>query len=68
MVSREQDIQELERKRAALNQQLMNAQTLAEANRIERELQALRIAISYHRARLTNKYVAGQNPTSRPPQ
>ena len=38
MISRELQIKEMERKRAALSQQLMNARTLAEANRIQREL------------------------------
>jgi hypothetical protein len=48
----EQRAEELERRRIALNQQLMNIQTLAEANEIERELWALRAALSYYRSKL----------------
>ena len=55
MISREQRIQELEQKRAALNQQLMNAQTQAEANCIERELWAVRAALSYHSSQASIK-------------
>jgi hypothetical protein len=44
----EQRIQELEKRRVALNNQLMDAQSVTEANEIERELWALRTAISYH--------------------
>ena len=48
----EERLQELERRRIALNQQLMNVQTLAEANDIERELWALRAEISYYKSKL----------------
>ena len=48
----EQRVEELERRRIVLNQQLMSVQTLAEANEIERELWALRAAISHYRSKL----------------
>ena len=46
----EQRIRELEKQRLALNKQLMDAQSIAEANEIERELWALRTAISRHKS------------------
>ena len=49
MNSSEDTIRELEFKRRALNERLMNAKDVAEANRIERELWALRAAIRYHK-------------------
>lgn len=48
MNSSEDTIRELELKRRALNERLMNAKDLAEANSIERELWALRTAIRHH--------------------
>jgi hypothetical protein len=50
MGSSEQIIRELEFKRKALNERLMNAKDLTEANTIERELWALRAAIRHHNA------------------
>jgi hypothetical protein len=47
----EQRIRELEKQRLALNKQLMDAQSVAEANEIERELWALRTAISRHKSK-----------------
>jgi hypothetical protein len=46
-MSSEEAISELENKRKLLNDRLMNAQTLQEANQIERELWAIRAAIRY---------------------
>ncbi len=46
-------IRELEFKRRALNERLMNAKDVAEANGIERELWALRAAIRYHKGVIT---------------
>jgi predicted nucleic acid-binding Zn-ribbon protein len=46
----QQRIQELEKRRVALNSKLMDAQSIAEANEIERELWALRTAISCHKS------------------
>jgi membrane-bound lytic murein transglycosylase MltF len=48
MISREKLLKQLEEKRATLNQKLMKTRSLREANRIERELWALRAAIAYH--------------------
>ncbi len=48
MNSSEDTIRELEIKRRALNEHLMNAKDLTEANSIERELWALRTAIRHH--------------------
>ena len=45
-------IRELEFKRKALNERLMNSKNVAEANGIERELWALRAAIRYHKGKL----------------
>ncbi len=53
MNSSEETIRELELKRQALNERLMNAKDLAEANSIERELWALRAAIRYHKNRFS---------------
>jgi hypothetical protein len=50
VISRERMIQQLERKRTALNHKLMKTRNLRDANRIERELWALRAAISYHKS------------------
>ena len=60
MNSSEETIQELELKRRALNERLMNTRDLAEANSIERELWALRAAIRYHTGMLS-----GEQPGSR---
>lgn len=49
MNSSQDVIRELEFKRRALNERLMNTKDVAEANSIERELWALRAAIRYHR-------------------
>lgn len=46
-------IRELEFKRKALNDRLMNAKDVAEANSIERELWALRAAIRYHKGKIS---------------
>jgi len=45
-------IRELEFKRKALNERLMNSKNVAEANGIERELWALRAAIRYHKGKV----------------
>ncbi len=45
-------IRELEIKRKALNERLMNAEDVAEANGIERELWAVRAAIRYHKSKM----------------
>ena len=45
-------IRELESKRRALNERLMNSKDVAEANSIERELWALRAAIRHHKSRM----------------
>ena len=49
MNSSQDIIRELEFKRRALNERLMNAKDVPEANCIERELWALRAAIRYHK-------------------
>jgi hypothetical protein len=46
-MSSQKAISELENKRKLLNERFMNAQTLQEANEIERELWAIRAAIRY---------------------
>ena len=56
----EERLQELERGRIALNQFLMNVQTLAEANDIERELWALRAEISHYKSKLRG---SGRGPS-----
>ena len=48
-------IRELEFKRRALNERLMDAKDVAEANRIERELWALRAAIRYHKGKMARE-------------
>lgn len=48
-------IRELEIKRKAMNERLMNAKDVAEANGIERELWALRAAIRYHRGSIARE-------------
>jgi hypothetical protein len=48
-------IRELELKRKALNQRLMNSKDVAEANGIERELWALRAAIRYHKGEVARE-------------
>ena len=50
MISRDELVQQLEDKRVALNRELMLAKSQAEANRIERELWALRTADAHHKA------------------
>ena len=50
MIPRDELVQQLEDKRVALNRELMLAKSQAEANRIERELWALRTAIAYHKS------------------
>ena len=57
MNSSEVIIRELEIRRKALNERLMNSKDLAEGNRIERELWAIRTAIRHHKARLTARDV-----------
>lgn len=52
MTSSPDIIRELEFKRKALNERLMNANDVAEANVIERELWALRTAIRYHKSKV----------------
>ncbi len=59
----EEFIQELEIKRRALNERLMNAKDVTEANSIERELWALRARIRYHKSRLSRV-----SPQSEPPE
>ncbi|HET8825420.1 MAG TPA: hypothetical protein VFM77_09840 [Terriglobales bacterium] len=51
MNSSDDIIRELEFKRRALNERLMNAKDVAEANSIERELWAVRARIRYHKTR-----------------
>lgn len=65
MTSGEQIIRDLEDRRKALNERLMNSKTIDEANNIERELWALRAAIRHcKRATLGEKgYPAAANPT-----
>jgi hypothetical protein len=58
MNSSQDIIRELEFKRRALNERLMNAKDVAEANSIERELWALRAAIRYHK----NMLAKGSRP------
>jgi len=41
---------ELESKRKAMNERLMNSRTIMEANKIERELWAVRAAIRHYRS------------------
>src|SRR5579864_2397277 len=48
MNSSKQTLRELESRRRALNERLMNSKTLADANNIERELWAVRAAIRHH--------------------
>lgn len=50
MNSGKQTLRELESRRKALNEQLMNSGTLDEANKIERELWAVRAAIRIRRS------------------
>jgi hypothetical protein len=52
MNSSEDIIRELEFRRRALNERLMNAKDVAEANGIERELWAVRARIRYHKAKM----------------
>jgi hypothetical protein len=54
-------IRELELKRKALNERLMNAKDIAEANAIERELWALRAAIRYHKSKIAREARAGRS-------
>ncbi len=49
MSSSEDITRELEFKRRALNERLMNAKDVAEANAIERELWAVRARIRFHK-------------------
>ena len=53
LISRKDVIQQLEKKRTMLNQNLMKTRSLSQANRIERELWALRAAIAYHQSQKT---------------
>lgn len=62
MGSSEQVIRELELKRKALNERLMNAKDLAEANSIERELWALRAAIRHHKRTILNRTSGKRSP------
>lgn len=55
MNSSQDIIRELEIKRKAMNDRLMNAKNVAEANGIERELWALRAAIRYHRGNIARE-------------
>jgi hypothetical protein len=55
----EQRIEELESKRITLNQRLMDAQTVQEANDIEPELWAVRAAISHYQSRLRGRSSSG---------
>jgi hypothetical protein len=50
MNSSQDIIRELEIKRRALNERLMNAKDVAEGNSIERELWAIRARIRYHKS------------------
>ncbi len=62
MSSSEQIIRELESKRKALNERLMNAKDLTEANSIERELWALRAAIRHHKGTIVNRTSRKRKP------
>lgn len=53
MDSSQDMIRELEIKRRALNERLMNAKDVAEANGIERELWAIRARMRYHKSMVT---------------
>ena len=60
----EEIVQELEIKRRALNERLMHAKDLTEANSIERELWALRARIRYHKSRLSRVSPPSEAPES----
>lgn len=62
MNSNEQTIRQLERRRKALNWQLMNSSTAEEANNIERELWALRTEIRYHKSMVKNEKLNLRTP------
>lgn len=53
-------IRELEFKRRAMNERLMNTKDVAEANGIERELWALRAAIRYHKGKIAKEMRSGR--------
>lgn len=67
MNSSEDTIRELEFKRRALNERLMNAKDVAEANGIERELWALRVRIRYHKSRIAKARMPGSHQNPAPP-
>jgi len=62
MNSSEQMISELESRRKALNERLMNSKDTRDANNIERELWALRTAIRLYRSQNVNKGSGVRNP------
>jgi hypothetical protein len=53
----EEALRELEIRRRALNERLMNSRDLSEANSIERELWAVRAAIRHHKGILVKRRV-----------
>ncbi|HEV2697188.1 MAG TPA: hypothetical protein VGU90_04280 [Terriglobales bacterium] len=61
-MSSEQVISELENRRKLLNDKLMNAKTVREANEIERELWALRAAIRYRKRLPKSENLERQSP------
>jgi hypothetical protein len=65
IMTSEKAISELENKRKLLNERLMDAQTLQEANEIERELWAIRAAIRYRKRFPKGGIVQSPNPEAR---
>jgi hypothetical protein len=55
MNAADQIIEDLEHKRKVMNERLMNSRTVAEANKIERELWAVRAAIRHYRSLANGK-------------
>src|SRR6185437_16750600 len=60
-------IRELEFRRRALNERLMNAKDVVEANGIERELWAVRAQIRYHKAKIAKRGMPRSADTQAPP-
>ena len=68
MNSSEDIIRELEFKRRALNERLMNAKDVAEANGIERELWAVRARIRYHKTKMARGTMPRSPKNQSPPE
>jgi hypothetical protein len=66
VMSSEKVISQLENQRRILNERLMNAPTLREANQIERELWAIRAAIRFGKRFPESGTVRPSNPEVRP--